>query len=191
MVLYRVSDLKQLAVISTGAELALSAIAISHDSELLAVAIDAPDSVLSIWRWRDHQELARAPLQQPTAQLSFHPADGSLLCTVAPGSSSSSSSNSSSESSNRSNGSTVADSSGGRSGVVNGVAHAAGAQLWRLQWLWQRHELTATELQLGGRVATCHAWAPEVSELAGCGHRSSTTASNSSSSSTDCGSSSN
>jgi hypothetical protein len=88
-------------------------------------------------------KLAAAELAQPVASVSFQPADLSCLLTVAANSSSSSSSTSNTRS--------------------NSKSCEACVQLWRLDKLWDRHDLQAKTLQLPAScLAVCHAWAPEV-----------------------------
>jgi hypothetical protein len=90
-------------------------------------------------------KLATAALPQPVANVSFQPADLSCLLTVADASENSSSSSS------------------------NGKAGTSCVHLWRLDKLWDRHELQTKPLQLPADcVASCHAWAPEVGPSSSC-----------------------
>lgn len=52
VVIHRQSDLKQLQSIQADAEFAYTAVALSHDGELLAVCTGEPDRQLSVWHWR-------------------------------------------------------------------------------------------------------------------------------------------
>jgi hypothetical protein len=49
---YSSHDLQQQACLAAGASFAYSAVALSHDGELLAVCADHPDLELSVWQWR-------------------------------------------------------------------------------------------------------------------------------------------
>lgn len=49
---YSTQDLQQQACLAADASFAYTAVALSHDGELLAVCADHPDLELSVWQWR-------------------------------------------------------------------------------------------------------------------------------------------
>lgn len=49
---YSTDDLQHQATVATGASFGFTAVALSHDGELLAVCADCPDLELSVWQWR-------------------------------------------------------------------------------------------------------------------------------------------
>jgi hypothetical protein len=146
---FGVSDLQRpLAVLPARAEAEVTALDLSADGQLLAVAAGQPGPALAVWQWRKEQLLASAPAPAPLCCVRFHPADPGRLLTLA------------------------APDAGG-CGWLDGLPEGApvqpprrvGAQAWALERLWSGYSL-APERQLpasplGGR-ATCLAWAPEV-----------------------------
>lgn len=50
--IFSTHDLQQQASLAAGSSLGYTAVAVSHDGELLAVCADSPDLELSVWHWR-------------------------------------------------------------------------------------------------------------------------------------------
>lgn len=50
--IFSTQDLQQQASLAAGASWGYTAVALSHDGELLAVCADRPDQELSVWHWR-------------------------------------------------------------------------------------------------------------------------------------------
>lgn len=61
--IFSTQDLQQLAGLAAGASWGYTAVALSHDGELLAVCADWPDQELSVWRWRQASAVHGSQLQ--------------------------------------------------------------------------------------------------------------------------------
>ncbi|KAK9814504.1 hypothetical protein WJX72_006907 [[Myrmecia] bisecta] len=81
----RLTDLKQLAVLSGAAELGVSALAFSADGEWLATVEQEPHLQLRVWDWKEGKKLASGKTKKPAVEVSFHPLDRSQVCTSGQG----------------------------------------------------------------------------------------------------------
>jgi hypothetical protein len=52
IIIYSTQDLQQQASVAAGASFGYTAVALSHDGELLAACADSTDLELSVWHWR-------------------------------------------------------------------------------------------------------------------------------------------
>jgi WD40 repeat protein len=145
---YDAASLALLATLPARAELDHTALALSRDGELLAVASAAPGAALSVWQWKKGLLLATVPLEDSSVtQVSFCPADPGRLLTT--------------ELSNSVGGGS--SSGAGDGDASDSYRRATSARVWALEQLSSGHHLApSAPLALGGgRRASCGAWAPE------------------------------